>query len=97
MEDENIPQTEESNKQINLKFSLWFCIALIICAIVFVIVSAVTQNVCYWAAAAGFAVLFAEFLRLFIKTKSVLLIVVAAVSFAAFALLFTLWIMSFTI
>lgn len=93
MEEEKIPQTKEQEREINLKFSFWFYIALTLCIIVFVIVSAVTLKVCYWAAALGFAALFAEFLRISIKTKRVFLIVVTAVSAAAFALLFTLWIM----
>lgn len=91
--EEKSVQTEENEKEPNLKFALWFYIAIAFCALIFVIVSAVTKNVCYWAAAIGFAVLSAEFLRLFIKSKKVLLIVVAAVSFLAFALMITLWIM----
>lgn len=90
MEEEKLSQVEE--KQINLKFSLWFCIAIAICALVFVIVSAVTGEVCYSAAALGFALLFAEFLRLFIKSKRTLLLIVAIVCAAASALLITLWI-----
>ena len=97
MEEEKIPQTQESDKEISLKFSLWFYIALALSILVFVVVSAVTKEVCYWAAAIGFAVLFAQFLLLSIKSKSALLISVTAISAAAFALMLTLWIMSFII
>lgn len=93
MEEEKIPQTKEQGRDINLKFSFWFYIAIALGILIFVIVSAVTKEVCYWAAALSFATLFAEFLRLSLKIKSVLLIIVAAVSFAAFALMLTLWIM----
>ena len=93
MEKENTPQSEENSKVKKLKFSLWFCIAFSVCCIVFIIVSAVTEDVCFWAGALGFGVLCAEFLRLFFKSKNVLLIVVAVVCFLAFALMFTLWIM----
>ncbi len=88
-----MPQIDESGKQTNLKFSLWFYIAIAVSAVVFVIVSAVTASVCYWAAAVGFGVLFAEFLRLSLKSKSVLLIIVTAVCAAACALMLALWIM----
>ena len=93
MEEENTPQIEENAQETGLKFSLWFYIAIALCLIVFVIVSAVTLKVCYLAAAIGFAVLCAEFLRLYLKSKRAVLIVVACVSAAAFALLFTLWVM----
>ena len=93
MEEEKTPRTEESGKDNNLKFSLWFYIAFALCTVVFVIVSAVTGEVCYWAAALGFAAFFAQFLLLSIKSKRALLIAVTSISGAAFALLFTLWIM----
>lgn len=93
MEEEKIPQTKYEDKEVKLKFSLWFYIALAFCVIIFVIVSAVTKKVCYWAGAIGFAVFFAEFLRLFIKSKRALLLVVACVCALSFALLATLWIM----
>lgn len=93
-EEKKTPQTENNGSQPKLKFSLWFYITLAVCAIIFVIISAVTAKVCYWAAALAFAVLFAEFLRLFLKSKHVFLIIVAAVSAAAFALTFSLWIMA---
>ena len=91
MEEENTPQIEENRKE--MKFSLWFYIAIALCIIVFVIVSAITKKICYLAAAIGFAVLCAELLRLFLKSKRVFLIVVVCVCAAAFALLFALWIM----
>ena len=93
MEEENIPQTQESNNEISLKFSLWFYIALALSIVVFVVVSAVLKEVCYWAAAVGFAVLFAQFLLLSVKSKSALFIAVTSISGAAFALMLTLWIM----
>ena len=93
MEEENTPEIKESAKETNLKFSLWFYIAITFCALVFIIVSAVTGKVSYWAAALGFGVFVAEFIRLFIKSKRILILVVAIVCAAATALLFTLWIM----
>ena len=94
MENEDkIRKTEETGKETDLKFALWFYIAFALCVLVFVIVSSVTKTVCYWAAASGFAVIGAEFIRLFIKSKAVLLIVVAILSILAFALMLTLWIM----
>lgn len=93
MEEEIKPQIEENAKESGLKFSLWFYVAIAVCMIVFVIVSAVTAKVCYWAAAIGFSLFFAEFLRLFLKCRRALFIVVMAVSAAAVALMLTLWIM----
>ena len=91
MEEEKLPQTE--GKEQPLKFSLWFYIALAVCILVFVIVSAATGEVCYWAAALGFAVFVAEFIRLFIKSGRAMILIVAIVSALASALLITLFIM----
>lgn len=91
MEEEKLSQIEE--KETTLKLSLWFYIAIAVCVFVFVIVSAVTGKVCYPAAALGFAVFVAEFIRLFIKSKSAMILVVAIVSAAASVLLIALWIM----
>ena len=93
MDEEKITQTQEDERRINIKFSLWFYLAIALCILIFAVVSAVTLKVCYWAAAAGFAVLFAQFLLLSIKSKSALLISVTCVSGAASVLMLTLWIM----